>query len=136
MTAAAVEVRVSTQRQAQAQTIEQQLGRLRAHLGSQGVELASETFFRDDGYSGATLNRSGPDRLRDAVRAGEVEQVLVTAPDRPPGAQLRPADGALGRARALRLRGHLPGPADGAGPAGPAAPADRSAVPWPSTGAR
>ena len=38
----AVYVRVSTQRQAQAQTIEQQLERLRAHLREQGVELASE----------------------------------------------------------------------------------------------
>ena len=78
----AVYVRVSTQRQAQAQTIEQQLERLRTHLRGQGVELASEGIFRDDGYSGATLNRPGLDRLRDAVRAGEVTQVLVTDPDR------------------------------------------------------
>jgi site-specific DNA recombinase len=79
---AAVYVRVSTRRQAQAQTIEQQLERLRAHLRDQGVELASEEVFRDDGYSGATLNRPGLDRLRDAARAGEVDRVLVTDPDR------------------------------------------------------
>jgi site-specific DNA recombinase len=78
----AVYVRVSTQRQAQAQTIEQQLDRLREHLRHQGVELTGESIFRDDGYSGATLNRPGLDRLRDAVRAGEVTQVLVTDPDR------------------------------------------------------
>src|SRR3954454_4737973 len=78
----AVYVRVSTQRQAQAQTIEQQLERLRARLRDQGVELASEKAFRDDGYSGATLNRPGLDRLRDAARAGEVDRVLVTDPDR------------------------------------------------------
>src|SRR5690348_2549598 len=78
----AVYVRVSTQRQAQAQTIEQQLDRLRAHLRDQGVELASEQVFRDDGYGGATLNRPGLDRLRDAARAGEVDRVLVTDPDR------------------------------------------------------
>ena len=78
----AVYVRVSTQRQAQAQTIEQQLERLRAHLRGQGVELASEKVFRDDGCSGATLNRPGLDRLRDAVRAGEVDRLLVTDPDR------------------------------------------------------
>ena len=52
----AVYVRVSTQRQAQAQTIEQQLERLRAHQRERGVEPASEAVFRDDGYSGATLN--------------------------------------------------------------------------------
>ena len=81
MTVAAY-VRVSTQRQAQAQSIEQQLERLRAHLRGQGVELASGSIFRDDGYSGATLNRPGLDRLRDAVRTGEVERVLATDPDR------------------------------------------------------
>jgi site-specific DNA recombinase len=78
----AVYVRVSTLRQAQAQTIEQQLERLRAHLRARGEELASEGIFRDDGYSGATLNRPGLDRLRDAVRAGDVGHVLVTDPDR------------------------------------------------------
>jgi site-specific DNA recombinase len=78
----AVYVRVSTQRQAQAQTIEQQLDRLCAHLSAQGVELASGSIFRDDGCSGATLNRPGLDRLRDAVRAGEVGRLLVTDPDR------------------------------------------------------
>src|SRR5919107_4118095 len=78
----AVYVRVSTQRQAQAQTIEQQLERLRAHLRRHGVDLTSEGVFRDDGCSGATLNRPGLDRLRHAVRAGEVTQVLVTDPDR------------------------------------------------------
>jgi site-specific DNA recombinase len=82
MKAVAAYVRVSTQRQAQSQSIEQQLERLRAHLRGQGEELTSEAIFRDDGYSGATLNRPGLDRLRDAVRAGEVERVLVTDPDR------------------------------------------------------
>src|ERR687898_2648143 len=75
-----VYVRVSTLRQAQ--TIEQQLDRLRACFRSRGVELAGEDIFRDDGYSGATLNRPCLERLRDAVRAREVEQVLVTDPDR------------------------------------------------------
>jgi site-specific DNA recombinase len=78
----AIYARVSTQRQAQAQTIEQQLERLRAHLRERGVELASGSVFRDDGYGGATLNRPGLDRLRDAVRAGEVDRLLVTDPDR------------------------------------------------------
>ena len=78
----AIYARVSTQRQAQAQTIEQQLDRLRAHLRERGVELASGSVFRDDGYGGATLNRPGLDRLRDAVRAGEVDRLLVTDPDR------------------------------------------------------
>src|SRR4051812_26978428 len=78
----AISVRVSTVRQAQAQTIDQQLERLRTHLQAQGVALDSTAIFRDDGRSGATLNRPGLDRLRDAVRAGEVGRVLVTDPDR------------------------------------------------------
>ena len=78
----AVYVRVSTQRQAQAQTIEQQLERLRGHIQSQGWELTDENIFRDDGYSGASLNRPGLDRLRDKVKACEIDQVLLTAPDR------------------------------------------------------
>ena len=78
----AIYVRVSTQRQAQTQTIEQQLERLQAHAQSQGWELPDGNIFRDDGYSGATLNRPGLDQLRDKVKAAEVDRVLVTAPDR------------------------------------------------------
>ena len=78
----ALYVRVSTQRQSQAQTIEQQLTRLRAHLEAQGEQLRPEWIYRDDGYSGATLNRPGLDRLRDALRGTEVDRVLVTTPDR------------------------------------------------------
>jgi site-specific DNA recombinase len=79
----ALYVRVSTSRQQQAQTIEQQLERLRAHVvGQQEWHLADEHIYRDDGYSGARLNRPGLDRLRDQVALGSIELVLVTAPDR------------------------------------------------------
>jgi site-specific DNA recombinase len=78
----AVYVRVSTLRQAQTQTIEEQLERLRAHIETQGWMLPEDHIFRDDGYSGATLNRPALDRLRDKVRAAEIERVLLTAPDR------------------------------------------------------
>jgi site-specific DNA recombinase len=82
MMGAAIYVRVSTLRQAQAQTIEQQLERLQAHVGAQGWVVADKHVFRDDGYSGASLYRPGLERLRDAVAAGEVDRVLLTAPDR------------------------------------------------------
>jgi site-specific DNA recombinase len=78
----AVYVRVSTQRQSQAQTIDQQLARLQAYLVVQGEALQPEQIFRDDGYSGASLNRPGLDHLRDAVRAAAFDRVLVTTPDR------------------------------------------------------
>ena len=78
----AVYVRVSTQRQAQTQTIEQQLERLRSYIECQRWTLAPEYIFRDDGYSGARLSRPGLDQLRDKVRSGEVARLLITAPDR------------------------------------------------------
>jgi site-specific DNA recombinase len=78
----AVYVRVSTSHQTQTQTIEQQLERLRTHSAAQGWQLADENIFRDDGFSGSTLNRPGLDRLRDRAGAGELDLVLLTAPDR------------------------------------------------------
>jgi site-specific DNA recombinase len=78
----AMYVRVSTQRQAQAQTIEQQLERLSTYLQDQHWELLEEHIFRDDGFSGANLNRPGLDRLRDQIAAGRLDAVLLTDPDR------------------------------------------------------
>lgn len=82
MPAIAVYARVSTQRQAQANTTEQQLERLRAYVQAQGWDLPLEHVFRDDGYSGATLRRPGLDRLRDAATSARFERIVITAPDR------------------------------------------------------
>src|SRR5215204_7142212 len=82
MPAIAVYARVSTQRQAQANTPEQQLERLRAYVQAQGWDLPLEHVFRDDGYSGATLRRPGLDRLRDAATSARFERIVITAPDR------------------------------------------------------
>ncbi|HEV7376000.1 MAG TPA: recombinase family protein [Pyrinomonadaceae bacterium] len=78
----ALYARVSTNRQALTQSIEQQLERLRQHVIAQGWPLIEDYIFRDDGHSGATLNRPGLDRLRDKVRAAEVDCIVLTAPDR------------------------------------------------------
>lgn len=78
----AIYLRVSTQRQTQSQSIEQQLERLQTHIKSNGWELKSEFIFRDDGYSGAKLNRPGLDQLRDKIRNREIDLVLITGPDR------------------------------------------------------
>jgi site-specific DNA recombinase len=78
----AVYARVSTTRQAQAQTIEQQLDRLRAAVAGRGWKLEDQHVYRDDGYSGARLGRPGLDRLRDHAAMAELELVVVTAPDR------------------------------------------------------
>ena len=78
----AIYVRVSTQRQAQTQTIEQQIDRLRAHLQAQGWPLPEGDVFRDDGYSGASLKRPGLDRLRDRVALASFDKIFITDPDR------------------------------------------------------
>ena len=78
----AIYVRVSTQRQAQTQTIEQQIERLRVHIEAQGWVLEPEHIYRDDGYSGAKLSRPGLDSLRDRAALAEFDVVLITEPDR------------------------------------------------------
>jgi site-specific DNA recombinase len=78
----AVYARVSTTRQAQAQTIEQQLDRLVAAVTERGWTLDERHLYRDDGSSGASLGRPGLDCLRDHAALAEVDLVVVTAPDR------------------------------------------------------
>jgi site-specific DNA recombinase len=78
----AVYARVSTQRQTQMQTIEQQLERLQAHFQTQGWQWQDELVFRDDGYSGASLKLPGLDRLREQAALGHFDRVLITTPDR------------------------------------------------------
>jgi site-specific DNA recombinase len=75
--------RVSTDRQQQAQTIEQQVSLVRAYVSSHREwVLREEHIFRDDGYSGARLQRPGLDALRDHVARAEFDAVVITAPDR------------------------------------------------------
>ena len=79
----ALYARVSTTRQQQHQTIDQQLSRLRDYVATHpDWYVADEHIYRDDGYSGATLKRPGLDRLRERVALAAVECVLITAPDR------------------------------------------------------
>jgi site-specific DNA recombinase len=78
----ALYVRVSTQRQAQQQTSEQQLTRLQAWCADHAYAVHDELVFRDDGFSGATLRRPGLDALRDAVAAARCDLLVLTAPDR------------------------------------------------------
>jgi site-specific DNA recombinase len=79
---AAIYARVSTERQERQQTIDSQLAALRAWAEAEGHELSDRHVFRDEGHSGARLDRPGLDALRDAVRDGEVEVLGVLAPDR------------------------------------------------------
>lgn len=78
----AIYARVSTVTHSQQHTLEEQINRLRASLLSRGEAVADDHIFRDEGRSGATLNRPALDRLRDQVRLGDYDRILVTSPDR------------------------------------------------------
>ena len=79
---AAIYARVSTERQERQQTIDSQLDLLRTWARSADYELSEAHVFRDEGYSGARLDRPGLDALRDAVRDREVDIIGVLTPDR------------------------------------------------------
>lgn len=79
----ALYARVSTGNQQQKQTIEQQLTRLQTMAEEHPEwQLSDVHIYRDDGYSGSSLNRPGLDRLREQAALAAFELVLITAPDR------------------------------------------------------
>src|SRR5439155_11116659 len=58
------------------------LERLQAHAQTEGWTILPHHLYRDEGYSGARIDRPALDRLRDAAERGEFQTLLVTAPDR------------------------------------------------------
>ncbi len=76
----AIYPRVSSETQAQDETIQSQLATLRDYAQAHGYTVIEEC--PDDGYSGTTLNRPGLDRVRDLAAQGMIDAVLVLSPDR------------------------------------------------------
>ena len=74
--------RVSSEKQAEAKTIDSQVEALRERVRSDGIELEREMEFIDDGYSGATLIRPGLERMRDLAAGGMIDRLYVHSPDR------------------------------------------------------
>jgi site-specific DNA recombinase len=74
--------RVSTKKQAEDDrySIRQQLAALKDYAAREGYEVLEEV--QDPGYSGATLNRPGLDRVRDLVTCGGVSVLLAQDRDR------------------------------------------------------
>jgi site-specific DNA recombinase len=79
---AALYARVSTEQQADANTINSQLAALRERVASDGFALPRETEFIDEGYSGTILIRPALERLRDVVASGAIDRLYVHSPDR------------------------------------------------------
>ena len=82
MTVAAIYARVSSDRQREENTIASQTAALIDFARSRGYQVPTEWVFEDEGYSGASLVRPGLERVRDLAAEGQIEAVLVHAPDR------------------------------------------------------
>jgi site-specific DNA recombinase len=82
MRIAAIYARVSSEQQREANTIASQTSSLIEFAQGHDLEVPKEWVFEDDGYSGATLERPGLERVRDLAAAGQIQVVLAYAPDR------------------------------------------------------
>ena len=82
MQMAAIYTRVSSERQREAHTIASQTAALIEWATKLDIEVPRDWIFEDDGYSGATLERPGLERVRDLAAAGDIQVVLVHSPDR------------------------------------------------------
>jgi site-specific DNA recombinase len=78
----ALYLRVSTDEQAERYGLSSQLTELRALAAKKGWTVSEGGEFVDDGYSGAELDRPALSRLREAIRAGKYDVILIHDPDR------------------------------------------------------
>src|SRR5881275_1417449 len=82
MRLAVIYARVSSEQQREENTIASQTASLIEFAKSHGLEVPQEWVFEDEGYSGATLERPGLERVRDLAAEGQIQTVLVYSPDR------------------------------------------------------
>jgi site-specific DNA recombinase len=82
MRMAAIYARVSSEQQREENTIASQTAALIGFARSHDLEVPAEWVFEDEGYSGATLERPGLERVRDLAAAGQIQVVLAHSPDR------------------------------------------------------
>ena len=82
MKMAAIYARVSSEQQREEHTIASQTEALIEFARSHEFEVPERWVFEDEGYSGATLERPGLERVRDLAAEGQIEAVLAYAPDR------------------------------------------------------
>jgi site-specific DNA recombinase len=78
----AIYARVSSDHQAEAQTVASQVAALRERMAAEGLALPDALQFIDEGYSGTTLIRPALERLRDVIAARAVDRLYIHSPDR------------------------------------------------------
>ncbi len=79
---AAIYARVSSERQKEEHTIASQTAALKEWAPTQHCRVSPDCIFEDEGYSGATLQRPGLERMRDLAAEGQLDIILAHAPDR------------------------------------------------------
>jgi site-specific DNA recombinase len=82
MRTAAIYARVSSDQQREAHTIASQTAALIEWAKTLDLEVPTSWIVEDEGYSGATLERPGLERVRDLAAEGQIQTVLVYSPDR------------------------------------------------------
>jgi site-specific DNA recombinase len=78
----ALYARVSSDQQAEANTIDSQVAEIHARIAADGVDLRHVLAFIDAGYSGSSLVRPALERLRDVAAVGGLDRLYVHCPDR------------------------------------------------------
>jgi site-specific DNA recombinase len=79
---AAIYARVSSDQQAQENTIASQVEALRRRVRDDGLDLEESLCFIDEGHSGSVLIRPALERLRDRIAARLIDRLYVHSPDR------------------------------------------------------
>jgi site-specific DNA recombinase len=82
MKMAAIYARVSSEQQREEHTIASQTAALIEFAKTRQLEVPTEWVFEDEGFSGATLERPGLERIRDLAAEGQIQVVLAYSPDR------------------------------------------------------
>src|SRR6266700_3193965 len=82
MRMAAIYARVSSEQQREENTIASQTASRIEFAKSHDLEVPKEWVFEDEGYSGATLERPGLERVRDLAAEGQIQVMLAYSPDR------------------------------------------------------
>ena len=77
MRMAAIYARVSSEQQREENTIASQTAALIEFAKKHDLEVPEEWVFEDEGYSGATLERPGLERVRDLAAEGHLQVVLA-----------------------------------------------------------